>query len=253
MGKEHFRIFGTCPYNRLWIPLHGIPGGCVSGSRIWLLFTLRREVIVQPSSLKGRMWNALCRKKRPAPRAGIWLKSYFRCGCLWRAWQLRTPRFCRGGFCDQTWWMMLFWGRLGRDGSRNWDGIGWNGMGVGGSRAGRGLGFSKCRWWPIYHIPALQCFCSHEGGSLKCPKTASGWRLFSLLSVGDETHETHVLFIGRHRSKLLLVSVFFFFLNTHLYIYIHVRVYISLFSKQKYRATPFFVLFGDSVFLKTLH
>lgn len=46
---------------------------------------------------------------------------------------------------------------------------------------------SSC-WWPIYHISALQCFGSHEGGSLNCPKTAAGWRLFPSLSAGDKTH-----------------------------------------------------------------
>lgn len=108
----------------------------------------------------------------------------------------------------------------GRDGSGNRmekDVMGW---GVGGRRTGRGLGSSKCRWWPIYHIPALQCFGSHEGGSLKCPKTASGWRLFSLLSVGDETH---VLFIRRHRSKLLELLV-----SIQIIIHIYISLYASV-------------------------
>lgn len=42
----------------------------------------------------------------------------------------------------------------------------------------RGVELLQYCWWPIYHISALQCFGSHEGGSLNCPKTASGWRLF---------------------------------------------------------------------------
>lgn len=58
-------------------------------------------------------------------------------------------------------------------------------------------------WWPIYHISALQCFGSHEGGSLNCPQTAPGWRLFALIL----QEATQAAGFRRTRAKLLNLLV----------------------------------------------
>ncbi|MEQ2218379.1 hypothetical protein XENOCAPTIV_002395 [Xenoophorus captivus] len=47
--------------------------------------------------------------------------------------------------------------------------------------SGRGLGSSRTVGGPIYHISALQCSSSREGGSLNCPKPPPVRRLFSFI------------------------------------------------------------------------
>ena len=87
-------------------------------------------------------------------------------------------------------------------------GGGWGGGGGG----GWGLSSLWYCWWPIYHISALQCFGSHEGGSLNCPKTAPGWRLFPPLSAGrQDTRAIYRTSRGAKTSNNLLVNIFYYY------------------------------------------
>ena len=163
-----------------------------------LVFTLG-EVIVHSPSL-WRMWYVLlskCLKRRThdgtafLPLQGATFKNTFNAffSFFFFGWNLK-----------EIW----------RDpvGGGGGGGGGWGGGGGG----GWGLSSLWYCWWPIYHISALQCFGSHEGGSLNCPKTAPGWRLFPPLSAGrQDTRAIYRTSRGAKTSNNLLVNIFYYY------------------------------------------